>query len=37
MIWEYYSLFAYDKQAIFAYEYFADGVVLQIIHLRKTI
>ena len=37
MIWKYYNLFAYDKQAVFADEYFIDKNILQIIHLRKSI
>jgi len=28
MIWKYYNLFAYDKQAVFADEYFAGNVIL---------
>ena len=37
MIWKYYSLFAHDKQVVFADEYFIDNAILQIIHLRKFI
>ena len=29
MIWKYYNLFAYDKQAVFADEYFIDNAIFK--------
>ena len=30
MIWKYYNLFAYDKQAVFADEYFIDNAIFKL-------
>ena len=30
MIWKYYNLFTYDKQAVFADEYFIDNAICKL-------